>query len=201
MVWITLLRVDFTILRVDSTLLSLDFHSKMKWSLIWLLKEWISAPAHLESINPLCLILGLCTGYSLYNCNLLFWQRTETGSSTDPCVSQFTTKKLTYLHNLHDLQMHTHKLTNKQNKFEEQRLAYGRNIYSLTKNLFMLYREWLHHENSLILVHSTFTSKVDSSTSKLESNQFHQHSFILMAFTGHPFPFSWWKNNKGGIIN
>ena len=50
MAWITRLRVDSTILRVDPTILSVDFHSKMKWSLIWLLNEWISTPAHLESI-------------------------------------------------------------------------------------------------------------------------------------------------------
>ena len=43
-VWITLLRVD-------STILSVDFHSKMKWSLIWLLKEWVSTPAHLQSMD------------------------------------------------------------------------------------------------------------------------------------------------------
>ena len=42
-VWITLWRVD-------SAILSVDFHSKMKWSLIWLLKEWISTPVHLESV-------------------------------------------------------------------------------------------------------------------------------------------------------
>ena len=45
MVWITLLRVDSTILRVDSTILSVDFHSQTKWSVIWLLKEWISISA------------------------------------------------------------------------------------------------------------------------------------------------------------
>ena len=37
------------LLRVDSTILSVDFHSETKWSLIWLLKEWISTPVHLES--------------------------------------------------------------------------------------------------------------------------------------------------------
>ena len=41
-VWITHLGVDSTLLRVD-------FHSKTKWSLIWVLKEWISTPAYLES--------------------------------------------------------------------------------------------------------------------------------------------------------
>ena len=34
---------------VDSTILSMDIHSKMMWSLIWLLKEWISTPLHCES--------------------------------------------------------------------------------------------------------------------------------------------------------
>ena len=31
---------------VDSTILSVDFFSNLKWSLIWLLKEWISTPLH-----------------------------------------------------------------------------------------------------------------------------------------------------------
>ena len=39
-----------SLLRVDSTILSVDFHSKPKWSLIWLLKECISTPAHFREI-------------------------------------------------------------------------------------------------------------------------------------------------------
>ena len=49
LLWITLLRVYSIILRVDSTILCLDLHSKLNWSLIWLLKEWIFTPAYLES--------------------------------------------------------------------------------------------------------------------------------------------------------
>ena len=57
-VWITLLS-----LRVDSTILSVDFHSKTKISLIWLLKEWISINSHLESepvsVSLCCLFVCL----------------------------------------------------------------------------------------------------------------------------------------------
>ena len=77
-VWITLLRVD-------STILSLDFHSKTKWSLMWLLKEWISSPAHLESTwvyeefrflktdMAMCLELGPALGWSRF---ILKWNFT-----------------------------------------------------------------------------------------------------------------------------
>ena len=45
------------------TILSVDFHSKTKWFLIWLLKEWISTPAHLESMQ---LLMYQSKGITLY---------------------------------------------------------------------------------------------------------------------------------------
>ena len=45
-VGITLSRVDSTILTVDATTLNVDFHFKTKWSVIWLIEEWISTPLH-----------------------------------------------------------------------------------------------------------------------------------------------------------